>query len=418
MSNSKSLPPLPAGLQAKLSEIRDMHLASDAKIALLKDLMIKECLDYKYAYYMRMHPKMMGVHPTNRGGEGLTWHRAHSRLELIHKAGFSLPAIKENAVGIEDHPIDRHIEKFTLENCALSEHYARYEAGQIKGGTLGAGHANHGFACLHDRVPCTVESISEGGYMSQEKCFVDEGIRKSTTQGLEFLMFRWEIEAHFPELMDMVQSALNATSQAAEGEKWPQLLLKIVDEAKTVPDTKDKWEAVRKSVLKSNPPRPGDVKGMVDFVRYWGGLPNGAYVKTLKTLTQKFVAEERIVSGQFFQDVANLKFPANERPSMFITAAVFVHVKENKGVEDGISRFVTKGNVDSFATKNKALVLQADSILKRCSTLLDQLSNQKKNQLLGDLLNASLSAAIGLVISEDAPAVAGNAAHVRSIGSR
>jgi hypothetical protein len=129
-----------------------------------------------------------------------------------------------------------------------------------------------------------------------------------------------------------------------------------------------------------------DVAGMVEYVRFWGGLPGGVYCKMLRELTQRFVKQERIVSGQFFEWISKLRFPVDERPSMFITAVIFTHVKQDKGVEDGIARFVTKPNVDSLAGKLKADALKGDSILKRCFKLLDQKPKDIKIQMLGDLM--------------------------------
>ena len=156
---SCSRPVLPVGLNSRLQELEVKYTSNpmngeDEVIVWIKDQVIEACLEYKYAYYMVMHPKWLGCVPYNRGGEGLMWHRAHSRASIIRKSGFSKAAIHSNAVGVEDHPVKKEIAKFTIQLCSVSDRFARYVEEEIKGGTLGAGHANHGFACLHDKVPC------------------------------------------------------------------------------------------------------------------------------------------------------------------------------------------------------------------------------------------------------------------------
>ena len=131
---------LPAALHAALKPLEEKYKASledDEQIVMIKDQVIEECMKHKYAYEMVMHPKWMVGHPKNRGGEGLVWHRAHTRLSIIKKSGFSLPAIVNNSVGVEDHPVTKHIAKSMIEQCAVSDRYAKYKMEEIKGGTLG-----------------------------------------------------------------------------------------------------------------------------------------------------------------------------------------------------------------------------------------------------------------------------------------
>ena len=126
-------------------------------------------------------------------------------------------AIKENLIAMEDNPATKHIEKFTLDTCARSPKYAEYRPGEVRVGSLGAGHANHGFAMLHDKRQCDIEAISENGYLSHDKCFKDAGIRNATLNGMTWKVLRWEVEAAFPSIPRIVQAALNTVTQIAEG---------------------------------------------------------------------------------------------------------------------------------------------------------------------------------------------------------
>ena len=92
------------------------------------------CEEAGYSYTQEFHVKWTGIHPANRGVEGVHPGRAQTRVLKIFTDGFSLPAIRDNLVGMEDHPVLRQIEKFTLQSWSLSPEYADYKKGEIKGG--------------------------------------------------------------------------------------------------------------------------------------------------------------------------------------------------------------------------------------------------------------------------------------------
>ena len=56
--------------------------------------------------------------------------------------------------------------------------------------------------------------------------------------------------------------------------------MKIMNEAKQqFPSIK--FDQIKKSVLKTQPPRSQDVPDMVEYVAKWGGLPSGVIIKEL-----------------------------------------------------------------------------------------------------------------------------------------
>ena len=124
-----------------------------------------------YQYTASWHCKQLGIHPGNRDGEGMKWRRSQARIEKIKKAGCSLAVLTPNLRATEDSPM-KHIEKNTLSQTSSAPEFARYREGDIKAGMLGATHAVHGFAQLYDEAPCDIESISDGGNMSQSNFFL------------------------------------------------------------------------------------------------------------------------------------------------------------------------------------------------------------------------------------------------------
>ena len=139
-----------------------------ATIVSFKNQILKVCRHWNYCRLVRFRVKEIGCHPANRDGEGIVPDRAQSRIKVIKGGGFSESVIRANSGAMQDHPMNKHIERWTLKMCAKDPKYARYQENEIKIGTLGAGHAVHGFAQLFDEGPCAIDGISSNGRMSKE----------------------------------------------------------------------------------------------------------------------------------------------------------------------------------------------------------------------------------------------------------
>ncbi len=227
---------------------------------------------------------------------------------------------------MQENPITKHIQAFTLKQCAKSPKYARYDANMVLAGTLRAGHATHGFAQIIDEVPCDLPKISVNGRMSKELCYQDPGIKSACEDGLWFDELDYRIEVVFPMIPWIVSAALNTVTQVAMGENWHSMLLKITNHIQ------DAWPSpnmseIKKNVIKSQPPRPGDVSDMADFVRKWGGLPSGSFIQELSELSNLFVDPTHIVPGSFFKWLFDLPVNPSTMPAEFVAALVFTHAR-------------------------------------------------------------------------------------------
>jgi hypothetical protein len=177
--------------------------------------------DGGYMYVQPFHCKQVGCMPSNRGGEGMLWTRAHTRVEKIDKAGFVLKVLEANALAVEDNPITLEFAKYTTALCSTSEKYANYISEEIKIGCLGATHATHGMSCVYDQVPCDMPSISKNGRMSQEKIFEnDDDFRAAVMTNVRYKVLRWEVNAVLPKLSSIIMSGLNTEQHIGEGLKY------------------------------------------------------------------------------------------------------------------------------------------------------------------------------------------------------
>ena len=389
---SLSKPVLPQALYETLADVCQKFSdgrQDNSQLVAFKDIIFDSCKQHNYAETRVMHVKSMGCHHKNRDGAGIHTRRAISRIVRIKSAGFSHAALFGNLVGIEDHPIDKTIEKFTLSMCARSPEYAQYKEGDIKGGTLGGSHCTHGLAMVYDERPCNVPEISEQGHISQSICFKDRLLKAATMEGMEYFMIKWEVEAVFPTVPIIVQAALNTVSQIAEGESWPQILCKILHECGTQKDEHGDiaFRQVQVQVIKSQPPRAQDVPDMTEYVRVWGGLPTGSHIHELNLLSS-LLPSDRIVSGSFFKWLTSLRhsFSVENMPSHFINAVLFCHAASNEGVVDDFARFLSKGDVSSLGSKSKAAtVIAANQVLARGRQLVEGLGVRGQLEFLPTL---------------------------------
>ena len=354
---------------AELSAICQQYDASEvhsSKNVQLKDKVLSSCQEHGWMTQQFLHMKEVGATPFNRGGEGLLWSRAHSRVAAVSQSGFSRPAIEENAVLLEDNPFTRAFARYTAELCKTDPHYATYSEHSIRYATLGGTHAVHGFACVGDEVPCSIESISVNGKMNKQKvCQNDPLLLKVVEKGMLFkYVMRWEVYAALPTVADIVVGALNTVHQVSEGQTWVENLLTIVKEVNKRSGPVD-WPSVTKAVLRSQPPRRHDIADMCDYVRMWGGLPSGNFVKDLAEMLKFTMPSDRVVVGSFFKMLADMKFNMDELPAHVVNALLYTHASSHEMVVDKVARHINKMDVAYIASDKNKMVKEANGILKR-----------------------------------------------------
>ena len=123
--------------------------------------------------------------------------------------------------------------------------------------------------------------------------------------------------------------------------------MQIVSECQKYPANKIDLDKVKKTVLKSQPPRAEDVPFMADYVKRWGGLPQGKFIKELAMLLRQSMPAGRIVNGSFFQQASAMKFPVAQQPADFINALLFAHAAADNHVRDNMSQYITKGDLNA-----------------------------------------------------------------------
>ena len=203
-------------LKVIVDRVKGVDLENDACVVAACDEIESVCTEYSMLYKSKHIPKQVGIHPKNRDGEGFSLLRCISRGKKIKNLGWSWKVVSMDAYAFEDHPTHRHIAKYSAEQNRLYPDMSQF-GDNVKLGPAGATHCNHWLAMLMDERPCHEPSISEFGRMSKRLCFKDKGIELAATTGIEWKVFRWEVEEAFPEIPRIVASARNAVAQMHEG---------------------------------------------------------------------------------------------------------------------------------------------------------------------------------------------------------
>ena len=190
--------------------------AVDAHVVSSKDRILQLLDDAGKVYTLQSQSQFVGIHPSNRDNEGISWKRVETRGAQIHSLGFSWSACKNDCVAFEDDPATLAIARHTMRVTAMSNRFATYDEAAIKYGSVGAGHLNHLLLSVNQGIACDDHRISENGKYSKAKLCAS-GFKEALDKGLYWKVIRFDVEKRFPQMPMLMQAALNAVGQIQDG---------------------------------------------------------------------------------------------------------------------------------------------------------------------------------------------------------
>ena len=197
----------------------------DARLVSGVDEILRIFEDRKLAHRMRLPPKMVGVHPANRNGYGVSSTEVHSIGAQIVDMGW-LSSATAHAICIED-GADRKIAAFTSKLAKSTSGLGIVDPSEIKYGSLGCSHTNQFMVAALCGVESEFEKLTLDGKMSVSKISVDPGLKDALENGLSWLVLSSQIDALYPQFADLVQYAMNAPGAVQRNENEMQILVKI-----------------------------------------------------------------------------------------------------------------------------------------------------------------------------------------------
>ena len=273
--------------------------AVDAILALLKSDSL--------AYHMpAIHPTMVGIHPANRDGYGVSATEVHALGAEITAMGWSWSACA-HAVNIEADATGTVVE-YTCKLKNEADGMARCDPKEICFGSLSCSHTNQWLCCVLSGVESEHEILCVDNRMSQamlsEK---DPAMGKALAEGMPWLVLKAKVAILYPTLPDLIQKAKNDPGRAQRQEGEVQVLFRIARLAKAKSTKHDghivvDWQTVEKVLLQRKLSEPEDLPHLVKFVQRWGGGIDGIFLEDLNNFHKVFVASGRIIPGPFMHN--------------------------------------------------------------------------------------------------------------------
>ena len=183
--------------------------------------------------------------------------------------------------------------------------------------------------------------------------------------------------------------------QVQQGESWQQLLLRINAKLCELSMAGKEFtdDHVSRAILRSQPPHAAQVPAMVQFVSLFGGGDSGVFVKDVVNFCAVAQVDVQThVSGRHFKALAGLAadFDVTEIPALAVNA-ILKRLASSKNVTDGVSSHYTTGEITGLTSrKMRPKLLEADSIMRRCRTILtdQEVKELERTRLEGYLQTA------------------------------
>ena len=170
--------------------IDDYYKNGKSMVVRKKDQIMELLRGAGLTYRAQIPPKMMGVHPMNRDGEGITETGVVRVGDGIGVLGCSKQVLEENAICVEENPSTKKIEQFTKEVTDVSDRLQTVTTGMVKYGSLGNGHSYQFLCAAIDGAAWEGDLADENGRLCKKK-LADVGVDERLLEaGVE-----WEVIA-------------------------------------------------------------------------------------------------------------------------------------------------------------------------------------------------------------------------------
>lgn len=359
---------------------------NESRVVATVDSVVNQLMELGLAYKVRLPPSWVGVHPTNRGGYGVSQTEVHALGAEILRMGWSWEACR-HAICIEDDKKGT-VKAFSAAMTGKMDGLAPTTS-ECKFGSLACSHTNQFLCCVGAEVPCEIDVLSVNGRMSKSRIFdIDPEMKTAVLDGMVWIVLKAEVAETFPTLCDLVQVAKNGPGSAQRSESEFQTLLRIAAAVKMVSTNGPcgvsvDWAAVKANILRTKASgEPGDVPDLIQYVQRWGGE---TYLQDLNNFHQVFVPSSRLVPGATFKSLSELKLAPDELMPFVVTAVLKTQAScPNAKVQNKVCRYVSSADISTIE-KQKGAWLEAESVMKSFRSLAKGLSTSQATRFYGKL---------------------------------
>ena len=312
----------------KMESIKQRAMSPDAQLITLRD----ECKDVlrKAGLLARkfMNSRWIGVHSSNRYGDGVTPGDVLGLISDIFTQGFSLQQLQDPTafqVPPEGHPRRATLLLFNDEVVDGSGGQLPSYPEPIEAVSVTCGHTSQGFRCFQSASPCDDARFSEDGVLCLRKLAeAQPAYAHAVKEGMQWDVIHWPVEDRWPWTSALLQEAGNASQQIAKAETRLQVLLKIREIAyrNVRLHGEASWEAVERAAVRGGSPFKEELSGLVSYVKELsGGLENPHLLWELRDFAKQLPAV-KIVKGAFLHAAATMQVGTEGSTPLFRMACV------------------------------------------------------------------------------------------------
>ena len=259
------------------------------------------------AYKIRIKPEHVGVHAKNRDGYGINVVDIHELIVDIFHVGWDWDEVR--AVCSDKDPMD---EESILINKKLGEEHPtlwpQIPLASLHYFSLGASHTNGVLIIAGAGMPNQEDSITVDGKICVRKISLkDADYAEAINEGLTWLVIPHEVLNMFPDLAQLIQSALNARVGKSDTElqvlrkihnSWIALKNQLRDSKHLVD-----FDKVKRAVLRSKPPCASSVPEMYKFILKFGGGQDPKFLRETEAYIKKNSVSTRTVGSDVYDEL-------------------------------------------------------------------------------------------------------------------
>ena len=287
----------------------------DAQLKSKLDAVKKIAKEANLAYDQQIQPHLVGVHPDNRDGMGVSGEKVHKLGANIADAGWS-PEECFGATCFEDLP-DHRGATFTVGLQRKSSKLPKQVFEHIRWLAASGTHTNQLFLAIAQAVPTDEPLIAEQGLMSKAKILARcPKMEEKLEKGLDWFVFGWQLWDQVPRLPWLVQAGAN---KPAACDRKPSMFQSLSGMQGDVSEALMRGEAIDKIAIMRHASKGSDYvphfEQMLAWLMGYGGGSSSCYTQELCTFCKECCGTNPFVHGSIFGAIAKWPAKSTMRPA-------------------------------------------------------------------------------------------------------
>jgi len=323
-------------------------------------------IDRKLAYKSQVPPEMVGVHPENRSRLGVGGSEAHHHGAQILKTGFSWAKASDAAA------FEVPTDKLALEEArAVNDGIVALSGGfipplvQLRLLSVGGGHTNAFLRAVKAGCRSAVPALADAsGNLNPAHLSVDRlTFKDAMEKGLIWLVMHHQCPQVWPELVHLVQAALNTHAKTDQSEIEVLLDIGRMRDSAVGQNKEADWKEIEAAACFCLPKCGSYVQALIAYVK--AQAPE--LLNELSQFQKAFASQgtSRVLGSEYIAKVASLTWgPAQKFPFVMNAAMEANLASPPNRITDGFCRLMSVSTLAALTnTHNRATVQKADKLM-------------------------------------------------------